>query len=541
MSLDADRKKEEDRRLESFRDERDSRTNISAKEEEECRLELLRAERDSRTKLIVEPDLSNPHIVVSIRHPTLGNRSRIFSSNALMIVIYDWVGSLSTRPEHFELLNYSGTLISPDQSAVSGNYNVRERDSPINMSQEGSVSFSGFGVKSLNNATYEADEAFSSIIFGENVTSDENDSSGVSTTDRNESDEYLNEHYQALQLLRLEAVQLGNSDDQHVQICRDSIYKDMLSYFSSDSFDPKRKVIIDFKDEDAVGDGVSRDGFTLFFQKMYAKFEGCYEKVPMPALESDELIAIGKIISTGFIFYNIFPFRISHACLKYALCNDVSNDELFKSFMNFITPREATLVKRFAEGRMSKTQPFIDILSEAKIYEQPTKDNIYNLCIKASKILIIKMPSFSIKEILTGMGTFWNKVDSGMLDSVKSITDPTPDRIVNAMNVIEESQTDQKVTTWLHRFIRSSTKNMLFQLVRFVTGSSNLIPGDIIRVEYIDQSPDYVRPIAETCFMILRLPRQYVSFSHLNENMSYYLNSEDLWVVSDAPILSVEL
>ena len=86
-------------------------------------------------------------------------------------------------------------------------------------------------------------------------------------------------------------------------------------------------------------------------------------------------------------------------------------------------------------------QPFIDILSEAKIYEQPTKENI---CIKTSKIVIIKMPSFSIKEMLAGMGTFWNKVDSSMLDSVKSITDPTPDRIVNAMNVIEGSQTDQR-------------------------------------------------------------------------------------------------
>ena len=62
--------------------------------------------------------------------------------------------------------------------------------------------------------------------------------------------------YLLIQLLRVEAVQPENSDDQHVQICRDSIYKDMLSYFKSDSFDPQRQVIIDFKDGDAAGVGV---------------------------------------------------------------------------------------------------------------------------------------------------------------------------------------------------------------------------------------------------------------------------------------------
>ena len=492
-------------------DQRKEQEKITA-EQRVLRLQDLKELRKARVP--EEPLLSDDHVTITIRHPYEGSKTRLFFATSNMVAVYDWAGSFTFEPEFYEIVSYNGKVVSPDQRVESSVFNMRECDSPLNMTSTGTVAFAGYAVNE-NNPVNELDEIM--------------------------DDESMDSEYVSLQTLRMSVVQSAQDHTQTLIVNREAIYVDMVSYFSHSNFNELQKVDIRFENEDAVGDGVSRDALTLFFDKTYRKFEGSFEKVPMPTLETKELEAVGKIITASFIFYNVYPFRIAHASLKHALYNDVTNDELFQSFMNYVTPKEASLIRAFANGRTVNSQVFIDIFSEARVYDQPTRENIYQLCIKAARISLIKFPSYSMNEIVTGMGTFWHNVTAKMMGSIRAMTNATPARIMNALNIVENTQADQKVTTWLHRFIRSAEKDTLHQLIRFITGSSNLIPDDIIKVEYIDQHKEYVRPIAETCFKILRLPRQYESFSHLYENILYYLSNEDLWVVSDAPIIGLDL
>ena len=225
--------------------------------------------------------------------------------------------------------------------------------------------------------------------------------------------------------------------------------------------------------------------------------------------------------------------------MKHALFKTVSNDNILSSFLNYITSKETSMVYNFSNGADINPQVFIDILSESRVFEQPTKDNILELCTKAGRVALIRLPSLSMSEIVSGMGNFWKNITPEMLDSINAKTQPTPEHIINLLNIAESNQSEQKITTWLHRFIRSADKDILHQLARFITGSENLVPDELIKVEFTDQSVDHIRPIAETCFKILRLPRQYQSFSHLNDNLIYYLSHEELWAVSDTPIINI--
>ena len=45
----------------------------------------------------VEPDIEDDHVVISIRHPALGTKRRLFEGDAKMNNVYDWMGSLSTE------------------------------------------------------------------------------------------------------------------------------------------------------------------------------------------------------------------------------------------------------------------------------------------------------------------------------------------------------------------------------------------------------------------------------------------------------------
>ena len=51
---------------------------------------LLQERRKARTP--VEPDIEEDHVVISIRHPALGTKRRLFRGDAKMSNVYDWLG-----------------------------------------------------------------------------------------------------------------------------------------------------------------------------------------------------------------------------------------------------------------------------------------------------------------------------------------------------------------------------------------------------------------------------------------------------------------
>ena len=126
------------------------------------------------------------------------------------------------------------------------------------------------------------------------------------------------------------------------------------------------QVVFHFTDENAVGDGVSRDGFSAFFESLHGKMDGYFEKIPTAKIPEDELEIVGKIIHHGYIQYGMIPSRLSRSCFKYYLFETISDEELITSFFNFVTPLEAERIKNFTSN---DTQSIMDILFEYSIFE----------------------------------------------------------------------------------------------------------------------------------------------------------------------------
>ena len=454
----------------------------TTKEEEE-RLETLRLSRFER--VYNEPDLAEPHIMVSVRHTIVGNKVRFFKDQALMSEVYDWVGSLCRIPEHFMLLDYSGKPMLPHHIATSGMYNLREEDSAVNMSAEGTVAFSGYGVTSTD------------------------DTSDYTSKEIDPYDKYWS-------LKKIQDDERNNlQGSKEFYVNRDNIYADMIKLYSSRGITKLIPYIL-FNNENAVGDGVTRDAYSLFFAKWYEQFEGDTECVPLPNCNIEHLQIIGKIITHAFVCYNVFPIKLCKSSLKHALFSSVSNDELLKSYFNYLPFRESNKILEFSRGtNVHQYQPIVDILSEHKIFTKPNPANIMQLCITAANVCLIRLPMFAMQTLSKNMGSFWSKLSESMFDSIYQCTVPTTESVIESINAVETQQYDQQITTWLHRFLRSSNEEEIFLFLRFITGSTTLLPGDIIKVQYIDQPEDFLRPTAATCFKILYLPRQYHSFTSL--------------------------
>lgn len=201
--------------------------------------------------------------------------------------------------------------------------------------------------------------------------------------------------------------------------------------------------------------------------------------------------------------------------------------------MQFVTPKEADLINAFAKGNTQVKQPIIDILSEYSIFETLNQNNALSLVAKAAKVALIKLPCFSFQSLVKGMGSFWRSVTEDMFASIFDCMVPSEEDLISCITPNECNQKDQKITTWLHRYIRSCTKIELFQLVRFITGSASFPPKTSVKLEFTDQPINHLRPLSKTCFKILILPRQYLSFTHLSDNLNLYLNNKENWNVHD--------
>mgnify|MGYP002803975490 FL=1 len=63
-----------------------------------------------------EPSINDQHAMVSVRHVTLGVVSRRFSRSCLISSLYDWIGSLSSYPVHFNLSSPGISKLHPTSS-----------------------------------------------------------------------------------------------------------------------------------------------------------------------------------------------------------------------------------------------------------------------------------------------------------------------------------------------------------------------------------------------------------------------------------------
>ena len=206
---------------------------------------------------------------------------------------------------------------------------------------------------------------------------------------------------------------------------------------------------------------------------------------------------------------------------------------LFNSFLNYLPEKERNIITSFEKGLVKDPQPIIDILTESKIFTMPTPDNIRQLCLKCGKIILLSNSYLSVKSIVNGMGPFWTTVTSDMIDSIFLTSKPTAEKVIKALQPEVLHAVDDNIVTWLHRYLRVASDNQIQLFMRFITGAITLYPTDIIKVQFVDMSLNHLRPMAETCFKILTLPRGFLSLSQFRAVLDRYLKNVDAWNLHD--------
>ena len=139
-----------------------------------------------------------------------------------MMDVYNWVGSLNVEPEFFKILYYKRKVVYPADDVESGLYNMKVRQSAVNMSHHGEIAFNEFG-------------ASNEIVAVEN----HNTLKDITSYKPFREDLFYRQ---------------GNLEIVTCQVRRDQIYNDNLELYNE--IKKSKKFVICFENEEAVREGV---------------------------------------------------------------------------------------------------------------------------------------------------------------------------------------------------------------------------------------------------------------------------------------------
>ena len=145
-------------------------------------------------------------------------------------------------------------------------------------------------------------------------------------------------------------------------------------------------------------------------------------------------------------------------------------------FDNYLPNKETAIVQQFRQGSNADMQAIIDILSENKIFVYPTVENVDRLLLQAAEISLLRLTYFSFQILIQGMGDLWQEINEEIIDFICNSATPDSSRIIAALDVLEQQPCDQKLCTWLHRYIRVCIQEEIMLFMRYVSGSTTLIP-----------------------------------------------------------------
>ena len=199
---------------------------------------LLALKERRANRLPPEPSISSERRPIFVRHIFIGRITRYFHPKSKMMDVYNWVGSLNVEPEFLEILDYKGKVVYSADDVESGLYNMEIRPSAINMSRHGEIAFNEFGASN------------------EMVAVENHSTSKDATSYKSFREDLL--------------YRQGNLEIVTCPVRRDQIYNDILELYNDKK--KSKKFVIYFENKEAVGEEVTRDAYTLSFERMYQSF-----------------------------------------------------------------------------------------------------------------------------------------------------------------------------------------------------------------------------------------------------------------------------
>ncbi|XP_052231899.1 uncharacterized protein LOC127845185 [Dreissena polymorpha] len=323
-----------------------------------------------------------------------------------------------------------------------------------------------------------------------------------------------------------------------ITVDRDNIVDDVLTLYRSKPDIIHHRLNVTFEGEEAALDldGLTREMFSCFFLAMFLKmFSGRTHKLPMVdtrTLFNDTLVIVGKIISHAYVLCNYLPPALSPVVYVLASSGCCSDDLILSSFMSYIPETDQQLVNSLLSQHFDGIhEELVNFISTYGGYEVPKQSVIRQSIVDIAKLNMVVVPFVPIARIKVGLDCYpllWKGVSESLIVSLLDKFKPTPAKVINLISYKSSdnatmSMLEERIKSYLERFIRSLSKPQLLAFLRFWTSSDTLCIRKL-NVEFNSTEGINRRPIANTCDAVLHVSRMYFSAEELAQEFNLHLN-----------------
>ena len=270
--------------------------------------------------------------------------------------VYDRVGATSVEPMYFELfVNFRSPIPATDPANKYAN-------TVLNMAEVSEPPF--------------FDKEVTMAGFKKNKT---NDSDRLKKKRESKRD--------SLYVASLNQEQISYVVDRY------NITEEMFNVFSKRV--RQKFLSFTFKSEIAVGDGVSKDVHSTFFEEIYKqRCAGIKANVPTILTETEAEI-FGTIITQAYIQHNVFNVRLAKAAFEYLIFDNVRDKTLIESLLLFIDNRERDIIRKCLDDAskvITDKDELQDILIDCEVSSPPNDRHFKELMIEVAKKQFIQKP-----------------------------------------------------------------------------------------------------------------------------------------------------
>ncbi|XP_066918494.1 uncharacterized protein [Clytia hemisphaerica] len=319
------------------------------------------------------------------------------------------------------------------------------------------------------------------------------------------------------------------------------VKEDMIAHFKGDMIqlnDHISFIMVDAlgREERGRGKGVDRDVYSAFWTEVYLSlFVGELERVPFIRhdLFTAEWVAIGKIIYKGYKDVGYFPILICKSFLSFILFGENEEEDLMKSFLNYVSNDEKTLLN---EALITQDESFfqcdemLDFLDQFKCRSLVNSTNVRTIILELARQELVQKPHIMAvcwKESFFALQQFDAFKTKVGIDALYNQLDPSVKKVLKLFEPETKDDADRDCLSHLKRFVKGLDQPSLKRFLRFVTGS-DLVIVDHIKISFIKQGDFERRPIAHTCGPVLEISPTYSNFVELRKEFSDVLQSSYL-------------
>ena len=208
------------------------------------------------------------------------------------------------------------------------------------------------------------------------------------------------------------------------EVSRHNCVNDMLTLFRQQSVADSKLCLL-FKGEHAVGSGVLREVYSVFwdsFVSSYCEGSSHFTFSVTAAMSQDDFVAVGLILTHQFIETGTLPLQIEEAIIQQAVTGWVSEECLVQSLLMLLHEKEREILQQALLGvKPFPTEDVIDILADYGITAIPCTSNMKQLILQVSEAELISKPFMCITKLREGMGSFWDGVNADEIHAVTII------------------------------------------------------------------------------------------------------------------------